>query len=152
DLSGGINALPPLGGKEDEAQNEALARTGTAGAAPAGCTKVAHTPVRPLRLVASEGNEESAATTGGQATQLDALPTLGSRCHLRAAEGGEEAPPGFEPGMADLQSAAFPLGEGATLCAHLSGVAERGQSRPARPETPIEFALPPLRLHNQSSD
>jgi hypothetical protein len=25
----------------------------------------------------------------------------------------EEAPPGFEPGIADLQSAALPLGEGA---------------------------------------
>lgn len=25
----------------------------------------------------------------------------------------KEAPPGFEPGMADLQSAALPLGEGA---------------------------------------
>jgi hypothetical protein len=34
----------------------------------------------------------------------------------------EEAPPGFEPGMADLQSAALPLGEGAF---HLWHVSER---------------------------
>jgi hypothetical protein len=31
----------------------------------------------------------------------------------------EEAPPGFEPGMADLQSAALPLGEGAVCCKYL---------------------------------
>ena len=31
----------------------------------------------------------------------------------RYGELEKEAPPGFEPGMADLQSAALPLGEGA---------------------------------------
>jgi hypothetical protein len=47
-----------------------------------------------------------------------------------ANEGGseEEAPPGFEPGMADLQSAALPLGEGAArrFC-HVSGRPAGGQ-------------------------
>ena len=41
----------------------------------------------------------------------------------------EEAPPGFEPGMADLQSAALPLGEGArNRRAHISERSLRGQS------------------------
>ena len=37
---------------------------------------------------------------------LDGNENLGKRRN-------EQAPPGFEPGMADLQSAALPLGEGA---------------------------------------
>ena len=31
----------------------------------------------------------------------------------------EKAPPGFEPGVADLQSAALPLGEGAVVATTL---------------------------------
>ncbi len=36
----------------------------------------------------------------------------------------EEAPPGFEPGIADLQSAALPLGEGAGMFARVVSVWE----------------------------
>src|SRR5437879_766317 len=41
----------------------------------------------------------------------------------------KEAPPGFEPGMADLQSAALPLGEGALNLRHVSGRPDMGQPR-----------------------
>src|SRR5215470_952989 len=43
----------------------------------------------------------------------------------------QEAPPGFEPGMADLQSAALPLGEGAAFNPrHGREMSGAGQSDP----------------------
>src|ERR1700722_20040122 len=45
---------------------------------------------------------------------------------------GKEAPPGFEPGMADLQSAALPLGEGAGACGIIILTAFGGVNRDAR--------------------
>src|SRR5262249_41159115 len=38
------------------------------------------------------------------------------QCNWSCRAASQEAPPGFEPGIADLQSAALPLGEGADDC------------------------------------
>src|SRR5262245_48824131 len=39
------------------------------------------------------------------------VPTgIAGACEVMRADENKQAPPGFEPGMADLQSAAFPLG------------------------------------------
>ena len=53
--------------------------------------------VQPLRQQISEGVALPQPLSG---------PTLGPPCHPQALGDIEEAPPGFEPGLADLQPAA----------------------------------------------
>ena len=54
----------------------------------------------------------------------------GIPCPFRFRAEAPKAPPGFEPGMANLQSAAFPLGEGA-VAFPLSQMRRRGVNVPA---------------------
>ena len=113
DLSAAMDALPnmlPAAG-----EREALAATGTDGKAD---TK---RPVQPgknsgpnlgPRLAKTADSDGQPRTENGK-TRVDGNPmkTKVSACFPSREE--EEAPPGIEPGMADLQSAALPLGEGA---------------------------------------
>jgi integrase len=134
DLAGAVEKLPSF--LPDPGQNTeiaALQATGTDGnitdTSGCGCTLVAHTPARKGHPGASEGNEGKGEGGGEETTQPVDSSALGTSSHPQASGDSEEAPPGFEPGMADLQSAALPLGEGALLSQNVSDPPPRGQSR-----------------------
>jgi hypothetical protein len=65
-----------------------------------------------LRLVDGEVVEDGPASAPRKGLPAGQLSPLDGDCGRLS----KEAPPGFEPGMADLQSAALPLGEGAGDC------------------------------------
>ena len=121
DLAGAIEQLPSLLPKDPATEAPALRSTGTEGANASASVDGAYTALTQksdsecisLRLV--EGGVAE-ATARRDVRSIDT-----TKC-LRADESDcdglrKEAPPGFEPGMADLQSAALPLGEGAATLA-----------------------------------
>ena len=108
DLSAAMDALPDM--LPPAGEREALAATGTDG--------------RPISLGPKSGPflgpqlAKTADSDGPARTEKRKRQGAGnngkikvSACFSREEE--KEAPPGFEPGIADLQSAALPLGEGA---------------------------------------
>ncbi len=117
DVAAGVRALPPLPGDGLEAGRQPMRATGTDGAIAEprtfGCLEVARTADREEHRPSSAGTEGRRAGRGQGAAQGSAASSVVPCCHRESSEGAEEAPPGFEPGMADLQSAALPLGEGA---------------------------------------
>jgi len=112
DQTAALDQLPQLptdGGGEEAGR---LSATGTEGgfSCTSSCTKV-------VRTVGSSCAQLRAIEDGSP--QSDARPSATQTLKLQAVEGHcgqlrvvdtEEAPPGFEPGLADLQSTALPLG------------------------------------------
>src|SRR5262249_30996809 len=108
DLAGAVEKLPSfLPAETGPGEAEALRATGTEGF---GCSMVARTPGNQGHPPASQGTGEGGKEEGAALTQPLAVSPDGTSSHRRTPAGIEEAPPGFEPGMADLQSAALPLG------------------------------------------
>jgi integrase len=113
DLSAAMDALPDL--LPPAAERSALA-TGTDGHADKGLpaqsgknTLGPNLGPRPAKTADFGGQTRTA-----NATAEDDGNRRKTKVSVRfAGKEKEEAPPGFEPGMADLQSAALPLGEGA---------------------------------------
>src|SRR5262249_26596405 len=109
DQTAALEKLPALPIRERHA--EPLAATGTDGA---------HSPqlspaieVRCVRLRTGEPSENVGMKSSHRQKVSDATPLARGCDSMRMDESGK-APPGFEPGMADLQSAAGPT-EPATL-------------------------------------
>jgi hypothetical protein len=74
------------------------------------CSGFARPAAPSVRLVAPPDTEQGEAGNRQEQPQLLEKAEVGTSCHRQASSVREEAPPGFEPGMADLQSAALPLG------------------------------------------
>jgi hypothetical protein len=89
-------------------QVERLQATGTDGKMVAG--KVAgNSDIGCKRLTIVDGSERPEGADGVRRKSLK-LQAVGDGCERLIMGDKEEAPPGFEPGMADLQSTALPLG------------------------------------------
>jgi integrase/recombinase XerD len=109
EIAGGVSALPSLPSQTPTEKGETPNR-GSQQEALSGCTGVARTP-------ASRGQSKSSTDRsrqeGGQGEVMPEVFTASSVSTPSQRESsGElrEAPPVFEPGMADLQSTALPLG------------------------------------------
>ena len=107
DLAGAVEKLPSLLPQEPTS----LRATGTLGREPAESLRPACAgsdaacgSVRPGDSPGGKGGE------AGSESQILMLQGFDSCCDPMRPDDGKEAPPGFEPGMADLQSAALPLG------------------------------------------
>src|SRR5262249_15413693 len=104
DVRAALDALPPLPKSPPDVEPQALRATGTEGAG-----------VLASCLALSERFQESTVDSGRRATAHSAAPEAHEKpliSSVFAENPGvleSEAPPGFEPGMADLQSAALPL-------------------------------------------
>jgi hypothetical protein len=107
DQTAALDKLPELPGAGLEGQADALRAPGTDPAprprldqtGDVSCGSVTTIETKPPEGPAREGGQKSLK-----------IKAFASDCEpLTTADKGE-APPGFEPGMADLQSAAFPLG------------------------------------------
>lgn len=114
DISSGIASLAALPGRTPDAAKHAVKATGTDGkradAAEFGCSVVAQSPALSLHRESSEGIEGPDVRQGKASPQTLAASAPGTSCHRETSSEVKEAPPGFEPGMADLQSTALPLG------------------------------------------
>ncbi len=110
DEAAALDKLPQLPTRPTTTEPAALKATGTDGRLHGACTPLARTPDSDARPVMTA--DERPATASGQAGRRKSLESQGVEDYrvrlIRSEE--EEAPPGFEPGMADLQSAALPLG------------------------------------------
>ncbi len=112
DLAGAVEKLPRL--LPDKTPSEALRATGTDHKSPTGC--VSSLPPAYLRHEVPCDSVRGAETDRGDSVPagnpLQTVKTTGDEagCDRVRRDEGEKAPPGFEPGMADLQSAALPLG------------------------------------------
>jgi integrase len=102
DVAGGVAQLPPLPTTGDEP--EALRQTGTDAF---GCTVVARNPVRPSQSGAGGGNGEGGDGTRGESSQALGTSALVICGHRESGGDRQEAPTGFEPGMAVSQSASL---------------------------------------------
>lgn len=112
DLAGAVDKLPeflPYEGDDSDAKAVPLRGTGTDGGN-LGCSMVARTTARSVHPEAAPGKARCEIGKGVALPQPLSVPSLGTPCHPQASGDIEEAPPGFEPGLADLQSAALPLG------------------------------------------
>jgi integrase/recombinase XerC len=117
DLAGAVEKLPNLL-PTAEKQTEARRGTGTEGDADPPQSPRTYTPLTQavgsgrerLRLVEAPTDGEGRGTTNRNCLSPQGVEAVCDR--VRAVE-RREAPPGFEPGITDLQSAALPLGEGA---------------------------------------
>jgi len=117
DQAGAVEQMPSILPKSPATEALALRATGTDRRNASALVDGPYTILTPkpdsgcVSLTLIENSKEEAHRTRASASP-DGLRDL------RAAESDceglrEEAPPGFEPGIADLQSAALPLGEGA---------------------------------------
>jgi len=108
DQSAALDALPALPAK---AAPESLRATGTDGNAPTGQKMVAPL-VAPSRGILRHSAALNCTNTTDHGAKGKAVVNNGICSDLHQAASGSirEAPPGFEPGMADLQSTALPLG------------------------------------------
>jgi site-specific recombinase XerD len=100
DTRAALDALPELPPNRTEMPADVLKATGTDGF---GCTLVAHAVSNQGHPVASVGNEGER----GGLIQERCNPLKCQRVTSPVISSHQEAPPGFEPGMADLQSAAL---------------------------------------------
>ena len=112
DLAGAVEKLPRL--LPENTPAEALQATGTDNESPT--RSVSGLPPAYLRrevpcdsVRASERKEPKSSADGKTSPPLEMRGVEFKRERLSGGE-RQEAPPGFEPGMADLQSAALPLG------------------------------------------
>ncbi|HKB39319.1 MAG TPA: site-specific integrase, partial [Gemmataceae bacterium] len=71
------------------------------------CSGFARPAAPSVHLVAAPGTEQGGVEKRRETAQLLEKAGVGTLCHHLASAVVEEAPPGFEPGMADLQSAAL---------------------------------------------
>ena len=111
DVASAMQSLPALPDAPARESQE-LRATGTSGL---GCTLVAQNPAIQGHPQASHGIVGGITGEADGSPQPHTVSALVVPRHPEASVAGQEAPPGFEPGMADLQSAALPLGEGASL-------------------------------------
>src|SRR5262245_7292533 len=75
-----------------------------------GCTGVARTPASPGQSESSTDRSRQEGEQRGSATEVFTGSSVTTPSHQGSTSGLRKAPPGFEPGMADLQSTALPLG------------------------------------------
>src|SRR5205823_6246795 len=109
DLQGAVEKLPRL--LPDNTPTEALQATGTesAGLSPV-CTGFVQTVDSGcVSLTPDDRSGPQGSADGKTPLPLKISGVESKRDGVRPSE-RQEAPPGFEPGMADLQSAALPLG------------------------------------------
>ncbi len=124
DLAGAVERLPSFLPLDAGREAAALRPTGTDASmivdgAYTALTQKSDSDCASLRLIEDEAAEVprtpcSASLDRGKGLRVDEGDCDGLR---------QEAPPGFEPGIADLQSAALPLGEGAAIQACYRGSA-----------------------------
>ena len=117
DLAGAVEQLPSILPKTPAPGMLALRATGTDSTNASASVDRAYTAI--TQKSDSECISVRLIETGTEdALRIQKAASADARRALRVDESDcdglrEEAPPGFEPGMADLQSAALPLGEGA---------------------------------------
>jgi site-specific recombinase XerD len=109
-----LDALPPLAGDAPDSPQEVRA-TGTDGAwrmpiAGQLSAKVRGSERRSVQLPAVWCSSGGPSADDVSSPEVLRLEVVRSDLQRDAAGCNEEAPPGFEPGVADLQSAALPLG------------------------------------------
>src|SRR5262249_22835322 len=138
DLAGAVEKLPRFLPDQQSVAAEALRATGTDGSgSPPVCTGFAQTVDTKGGSMIPGETGRVLDTTAATSPQPLAGVTVEAACDRVRLADGKEAPPGFEPGMADLQSAALPLGEGAFSPAILA-TPPRGVNRtcPGTPRDP----------------
>jgi len=101
-----LPSLPGANGRQPREEKAELQATGT--------DPVRTRFVQIMRPQLASAGSKSSPPEAGRATDDDLEPPklqgVKSDCDQMKEDEREEAPPGFEPGMADLQSAALPLG------------------------------------------
>jgi hypothetical protein len=111
DLTAALDRLPGLPSVGPKKDAPAVAATGTDGKpARSNLLKTCFASDDRGSLVRTDEDGKAKRTTRGASTQPITLKAFDD-CSGGVRTGEEkEAPPGFEPGMADLQSTALPLG------------------------------------------